>query len=420
MTDSSATRATGATGALLTVGPGFSTGHETGMNGRVRAVPGLHDARVLIVDDHRANVRLLESILQRAGYRQLRSTLNPFEVSELYHAFQPDIVLLDLHMPRLDGFSVLEGLQRELPPETYLPVLVLTADATVQAKRRALAIGAKDFVKKPFDSAEVLLRVRNLLETRLLYKRLDTHNHKLEEGVRQRTADLEHAQVEIVERLALAAEYRDDDTGQHTYRVGRMAGLLARELGMEEAATELIQRASPLHDMGKIGIPDHILHKPSRLDAAEFEQMKTHTTIGAQIARGSASPLLQLAGEIARTHHERWDGGGYPEGLAGEAIPLVGRIVAVVDVFDALTNARPYKPAWPVAEATAEILRQSGQQFDPRVVQAFLAMLEAPADLSEESAPVGDSEAGEPASVPVPVPLLAQAGGGRPPAWVTE
>jgi cyclic di-GMP phosphodiesterase len=189
--------------------------------------------------------------------------------------------------------------------------------------------------------------------------------------VAQRTRDLEQARLEILNRLALAAEYRDDDTQEHAWRIGRTCALLALAVGLPEGEAELIRRAAPLHDIGKIGIPDAILLKPGRLSGAEFGVIKTHTTIGAEILSGSRSPLLVLAERIARTHHERWDGRGYPRGLAGEQIPLAGRIVAVADVFDALTHQRPYKEAWPVQQAVSEVLAQAGAQFDPRLVDAF-------------------------------------------------
>jgi putative two-component system response regulator len=207
-----------------------------------------------------------------------------------------------------------------------------------------------------------------------LYLQIQSQNQLLEAKVRERTRELEAAQIEIIERLARAAEFRDDNTGQHTERVGQMAALLARELGLPDAQVSLIRRAAPLHDVGKIGIPDSILLKLGKLTAAEFELVKTHTTIGARILSGSRFPLLRLAEEIAFSHHEQWDGRGYA-GLVGDTIPLAGRIVTVADVFDALTQKRPYKAAWPVEEAVAEIARQRGRQFDPQVVDAFLRVI---------------------------------------------
>ncbi len=193
--------------------------------------------------------------------------------------------------------------------------------------------------------------------------------------MRARTAELEVAQQEIVTRLAMAAEYRDDVTGKHTWRVGYVAGRLGAALGLTPAQTEVLRSAARLHDVGKIGIPDHILLKPGKFTDEEYEAMKLHTVRGAQMLSGSQSALLRMAEEIALTHHERWDGRGYPHGLSGEEIPLVGRVVSVADVFDALTHERPYKRAWTTGEALAEIGRGSGTQFDPRVVEAALRLM---------------------------------------------
>jgi putative two-component system response regulator len=228
-----------------------------------------------------------------------------------------------------------------------------------------------DFLTKPFDAVEVVLRIKNLLRTRSLHRQLQGQNELLDQKIRKRTAELEDTQVEILERLALAAEYRDDDTGEHTKRVGETAARIAEALGWSKADVELMRRAAPLHDVGKIGISDSILLKPGKLTPEEFELMKTHTTLGAKMLSGGQFPLLKLAEQIALTHHERWDGTGYI-GLSQEAIPLAGRIVTVADVFDALTSERPYKKAWSWNEAIEEIQSQSGRQFDPHVIETFL------------------------------------------------
>jgi putative two-component system response regulator len=338
----------------------------------------VRQARILIADDQEANVRYLERLLQRAGYIALTSTIDSLAILPLYAQIQPDLILLDLMMPYLDGYAVQDAIRSLIPAGTYLPVLVLTADITLEAKQRALAAGARDFLTKPFDPIEVLLRIHNLLETRLLHRDLQAQKDALDEQVRARTRQLESAQIEILERLAQAAEFRDDETGHHTQRVGRLAALLAQELGLPADQVDLIRRAAPLHDVGKIGIPDAILLKSGKLTSEEFAVMQTHTTIGARLLAGGGSHLIRLAQEIALTHHERWDGSGYPHGLAGEAIPLAGRIVAVVDVFDALTHARPYKPAWAPTTALAEITRQQGRQFDPTVVAALLQVAAQP------------------------------------------
>jgi putative two-component system response regulator len=348
------------------------------------------NAKILIVDDQVINIELLGTILSKAGYANLSSTSDPREVFSLCTTLQPDLILLDLMMPHMSGFEVMQALRPLIPEGSYLPILVLTADVTTETKQKALSAGATDFVTKPFDRTEVLLRIENLLETYFLHLQLQDQNQILEEKVRERTKELEgarreldEAQIEILERLALAAEYRDDDTGQHTRRVSDLCALVAQALGLPDDQVELIRRTAPLHDVGKIGISDEILLKPGKLTASEFQVIRTHTVIGARILSGGQSVLVKMAQSIALTHHERWDGSGYPGGLVGEAIPLPGRIVAIADVFDALTHTRPYKQAWPIEEAVAEIMYQSGTQFDPRVVEAFMRVLEQEGIYSE-------------------------------------
>lgn len=331
------------------------------------------EARILLVDDQDLNLRLLQSILRKAGYENIMSSADPRDVVQICAAFRPDLILLDLMMPYLDGFQVMEQLA-PVPNGSYLPILVLTADVSPEIKTRALSLGAKDFLTKPFDYTEVLLRIKNLLETRFLYQQLQGQNQRLEERVLERTRELEEAQFEILERLTVASEYRDDDTGQHTRRVGYVSSILAKASGVPEYAVGLIERVAPLHDVGKIGISDEILLKPAKLTMYEFEAMKTHTIIGARILSGGHSEMVRMAQTIALTHHERWDGTGYPHKLAGVAIPEVGRIVALADTFDALMHQRPYKEAWPFDKAVEEIRRQSGKQFDPHLVDVFLQM----------------------------------------------
>jgi putative two-component system response regulator len=331
-------------------------------------------ARILIVDDEAPNVEVLRRLLERAGFTRIQTTMDPREAAKLYVDFRPDLVLLDLHMPHLDGLAVMDELN-QIAEATYLPILILTGDVSPEARRDALSRGAKDFVHKPFNTDEVLLRIGTLLETRFLYLQIQGQNQMLEAKVRERTRELEGAQLEIIERLAKAAEFRDDNTGHHTERVGQMAALIAKQSGLPEAQVSLIRRAAPLHDVGKIGIPDSILLKLGKLTHDEFTVVKTHTTIGARILSGSRFPILRLAEEIAFSHHERWDGCGYAS-IPRDAIPLAGRIVAIADVFDALTQHRPYKEAWPVDRAVAEIADQRGRQFDATLVDAFLRIIE--------------------------------------------
>jgi putative nucleotidyltransferase with HDIG domain len=273
-------------------------------------------------------------------------------------------------MPDRDGFAVIQALQQRIV-EDHLPVLVVSGDISSEAKHRALALGARDFLTKPFDLTEMTLRVRNQLETRLLYQDVRKQNRALLEAIHGRTQELEHTRIEMLERLATAAEYRDDDTGQHTERVGSMSGRLAEVLGLPADDVSLIRRAAALHDVGKIGIPDALLLKPSRLTDEEMAVMRTHTVIGAHILGGSHAPLLQVAEVIALSHHEWWNGAGYPKQLSGNDIPIAGRVVAVADAFDALTHDRPYRGGQTVSQSMREIVRGGGVQFDPKIVDAL-------------------------------------------------
>jgi putative two-component system response regulator len=358
-------------------------------------------ARVLIVDDASPNVILLERMLEQWGYSDVLGTTRSIEVPDLCAAKPPDLILLDLQMPKPDGFELMEILRPLTDGSPQIPVLILTADVTQATRQRALTAGARDFLSKPFDPVEVRLRIANLLETRRLQLDLLSQNRSLEKRVRDRTADLERARLELLERLALAAEYRDDDTQEHAQRVGRTVALLARAMGMPEADIEVLRRAAPLHDIGKIGIPDTILLKRAALTPEEFALMQSHARIGAEILSGSEFAILNSAEEIARAHHERWDGGGYPDGLVCDEIPLPARLVAVADVFDALVHERPYKSAWPVDRAVAEIVRLAGIQFDPDVVSAF-AQLDHGALLAPIAIPTG-----APAAAPPHPPLEA-------------
>ena len=348
--------------------------NNSASNGPVEA----HCARVFLLDDEPANVILLERMLQGEGYKCIESATDSRQGMRECIENPPDLLMLDLMMPHLDGYAVMETLRAAWGPENPIPILVLTADASREACRRALRLGASDFVNKPIDMMEMRLRARNLLGARILDQKLRAANAQLEARVEQRTRDLERinldlqeAQTEALEKLAQAAEFRDDDTGDHIRRVGNCAELLAIQLGLSAHEARLIGRAAPLHDIGKIAISDAILLKPGKLTGEEFGIMKTHALMGAALLSHSRSPLMQRAEIIARTHHERFDGNGYPANLAGEDIPIEGRIAAVIDVFDALTHERPYKKAWPIEEAVAEIVKCAGSHFDPRVVQAF-------------------------------------------------
>jgi putative two-component system response regulator len=332
------------------------------------------NGRILIIDDERGNIKILERFLKAAGYTQVKSVLDSRKAVNAYIEFLPDLVLLDLKMPNLDGFQVMEQL-KNVDRSSYLPVLVLTAQRDHPTRMKALELGAKDFLTKPFDMAETILRIQNMLEVRMLHNKINEQNHLLEGQVKERTKQLEATRLEVIHRLGRAAEYRDNETGLHVIRMSHLCVRLAREVGMTEKECQLLLQASPMHDVGKIGIPDQILLKPGALNEEEWEIMRLHPLIGAEILSGSDSELMKMAETISLTHQERWDGKGYPFGLKGQEIPLAGRIVAVCDVFDALTSKRPYKEAFSINRAMEMIEEKSGIDFEPKLVTTFKRIL---------------------------------------------
>ena len=349
-----------------------------------------NNGRILIVDDEEANIRLVERLLKRAGYSHIMTTTDPTSVEDLFRSWQPDLVLLDIHMPAMDGFEVMERISSAMEDDTYLPILVLTGSDSHDAKNRALTAGAKDFVSKPIDPTEVLARAENLLETRALHLRLRDDKRLLELAVGERTREL-HAVIgqlkiaqnelhlsreETVHRLTLAAEFRDDETARHIQRMGRYCGLLGQRVGFLEDRCEIIRLAGEMHDIGKIGIPDSILLKPGRLTDEERGVMQRHSEIGYDILAGSRSELLTIAATIALTHHEKLDGTGYPRGLVEDEIPLEGKIAAIADVFDALTTDRVYRPAFPVERAVEMMKSDAGTHFDADLLDVFLTSMD--------------------------------------------
>lgn len=332
------------------------------------------DAKILIADDETTSIRILVKILSDAGYTNVKATRDPYQVVDLYNRIKPDLLVLDLHMPHMEGFKIMDQL-REANEDDYLPILVISQERNRVIQFSSLEAGAKDFLVKPYDSIEVLLRIRNFLEVRTLHKQIREQNRLLEMRVEQRTEQLYQAQIDTIHRLCRALEYRDSETGIHTARMSLYIYHLATAVGFGPNECEMISAASALHDIGKIGIPDAILKKPGKLTNEEMETMKTHPTIGGELLSGSASKLLKMGEEIALTHHEKWDGTGYPSGLKGGDIPLVGRIVALCDVFDALTSKRPFKEAWSGDDALAEIKAKSGTHFDPHIVECFIKAL---------------------------------------------
>ncbi len=330
--------------------------------------------KILMIDDEESNLRFVRRLLTRAGVGAFHPLNDPRAAVSTFLDVQPDLLLLDLHMPHRDGFQVIEDLQPHVPGGSFFPILVMTGDPSPDVRNRALSLGASDYLTKPFDTTEAMLRMSNLLRTRALHEALQSQNQLLEARVRERTRELDDAQVEILQRLARVSEFHDATTGEHIQRVGRLADVLAREMDLSIGEAETIGRAALLHDVGKIGIQGAVHLKAGRLTPEEFAMMSEHTKIGARLLSGSRFAVLQKAEEIALNHHERWDGSGYPRGICGEAIPLSARIVAVANVFDALTSRRQYKDAWPLADALAEIRNETGRHFDPAVVEALFSL----------------------------------------------
>jgi putative two-component system response regulator len=355
-------------------------------------------AKLMIVDDEPVNVKVVQKHLKLAGYRNFVTSTDSTAALELISKEMPDVILIDIMMPHVSGLEILQQ-ARDDERLSHIPIIVLTASDNEQTKMEALKLGAAEFLSKPVNASELIVRVRNALLIKVQHDRLKNYAHDLERQVQRRTAELATSRLELILCLARAAEFRDNETGHHVVRVGRYAELIARQLGLDERFVELIGHAAPLHDMGKVGIPDSVLMKPGKLTPDEFETMrkhsvfgkrtfepmssdeyrtfKSHTFMGEKIMDVQSSPIITVSAAIALTHHEKWDGTGYPLGLKGEQIPLVGRITAVADVFDALSSKRPYKPAFELDRCFKIIEEGRGTHFDPEVLDAFLACREA-------------------------------------------
>jgi putative two-component system response regulator len=311
--------------------------------------------RILIVDDEPANLKVMREVLGNQ-YRMSFAKSGSAALA-LLEKEQPKLILLDIMMPDMNGFEVCEIL-KSTPALSHIPIIFVTALGDESDEFKGFELGAVDYITKPISPAIVRARVK-------------THLSLVQ------AEQLKQAHVDLVHRLGRAAEYKDTDTGEHIARMSQYSKLLALEFGMGEQQAELLRQAAPMHDVGKIGIPDAILLKPGRLTPDEFDHMKQHAAIGAQILANSSSPLLQLAHKLAIEHHEKWDGSGYPNGLKGEQISVEGRIVAIADVFDALTSKRPYKEAWGVEEALEHMQAQAGKHFDPHLINLFVNKLDA-------------------------------------------
>ena len=354
----------------------------------------VQSAKIMIVADEPTNAMAVTAQLKQVGYESVISTTKADQALDLMRRERPDIVLLDIDRLGRTGLEILHW-QRSDPTLASIPVLVLTASADPDFKREAYALGANDFLAKPLDLNEMAPRVRNILIIKKQYERMADEAARLEQLVRRRTAELEHSRRQLILSLARAAEHRDNETGYHVIRVGRYAGVIARALGWNESRVEMLEQAAQLHDVGKIGVPDAILFKPGKLDPQEFDTikkhcgwgkgiiepfsdqefqtLKSHVRFGEAILHIRTSPMLMMASRIAQTHHENWDGTGYPLGLVGEEIPIEGRVTAIAEVFDALSSERPYKSAFP-SDRCFEIMReQRGRKFDPQLLDAFFS-----------------------------------------------
>jgi len=343
----------------------------------------INAASILVIDDEPFNIDILLDLLETGGFTNVTGISEPVEAIQLYKEEDFDLVLLDINMPVFDGFQVMDefsAITKRIAP----PILILTALKDRETRLKALASNARDFLEKPFDDEEVIHRVSNLLEMHLSQKLLEQYSTSLERSVQERTKKIEKTQAEILDCLAYAAEFRDMDTANHTKRVGWYSRIIAEKYGLRDEELDLIQQAAPMHDIGKIGVSDTILLKPGKLDKDEFDKMKLHPEIGADILSKSNARVMKYAKVIALTHHEKWNGKGYPKGLAGLKIPLQGRIVALADVFDALSMDRPYKKAWPIDKITNLITEESGEHFDPHLVKIFLGSLPAILEIREK------------------------------------
>ncbi len=345
-------------------------------------------ARILVVDDDRRIRTVLADVLATEGY-EVRQAGNGLEALEAMEQWAPDVVLLDIHMPLMDGLEAIRRIKAN-PSMKHIPIVIVTGTDDTEARLEALRLGADDFLLKPPHVAELTARVRSLVQVKAYHDHLLNYQRELEERVERRTRELrgtldelsqandrlKRSSLNTIYCLSRAAEYKDEGTAAHIQRIGHYARTISRQLGMSEDEQEMMLYATPMHDIGKIGTPDRILLKPGKLDAEEWKIMQQHTVIGAQILTVETNGFLDIARTIALSHHEKWDGSGYPEGLKGEAIPLPGRIAAAADVFDALSSNRPYKRASTPEESAQAVADSRGSHFDPQVVDAFLAAKE--------------------------------------------
>lgn len=384
---------------------GLSVERRSGVPGRrqsdmlsiERERADVRTCKIMIIDDEQLVIRVVRRFLASDGYQNFVTLTDPRNAIETIEAEKPDVVLLDIMMPHVTGLDLLKVRQRTSTLQ-HIPFIILSANSENQTKREALQLGATEFLAKPVDPLDLVLRVQNALIVKRHYDHLENYAVELEKQVRARTRQIDRSREQIIQCLARAAEYRDNETGEHVIRVGKYCGVISRQLGFETDYCRQIELASQLHDVGKIGIPDAILLNPNKLTRDEFEIMKTHCELGCEIMEplantelervkhhidrngimmeGVDAHMLELAATIARTHHEKWDGTGYPNGLAGDQIPIEGRITCVADVYDALCSERPYKPKFPIKKCLEIMLSERGSRFDPIVLDAFLDQID--------------------------------------------
>lgn len=348
---------------------------------------------VLVVDDTQINVTLVSHLIAKLDGCNAIGHIVPELALAWCDEQIPDLVVVDYMMPLLDGIEFIRRF-RAIPGCEDIPVLMVTANDQTEVRHRALEAGANDFLIKPIDKAEFTMRARNMLALRRSQRRLGDHAVWLEEEVGKATASILAREREMIFRLCKAAESRDPETGAHILRMAHYSKLIAACLGWTKGRQEMLLEAAPMHDIGKVGIPDHILLKPGKLDEAEFAIIKTHAQHGYDILKGSESEIMRMGAEVALTHHEKFDGSGYPNGFSGENIPQTGRICAVADVFDALTCERPYKKAWELDRAAAFLRENAGTHFDPACVEAFLASWKEAVEIHNRFHDEGDGLAG--------------------------
>jgi putative two-component system response regulator len=356
----------------------------------------LKSCKIMIIDDEPLVIRVVKRFLAGDGFTNFVTVEDSRNAMDAISKENPDVVLLDIMMPNVTGLDILRERQKD-QAMVLVPFIILSANSENQIKREALALGATDFLAKPVDASDLTVRVLNSLTVKRHHDHIANYANELENQVTLRTAQIERSREQIIHCLARAGEYRDNETGEHVIRVGKYCAVIAEELGFGASYCRQIELAAQLHDVGKIGIPDSVLLNPGKLNHAEFEIMKRHCNLGCQIMEplaenenqrirehanvgsfimeGVDSPMLELAAIIARTHHEKWDGTGYPNGLAGDQIPIEGRICCCADVFDALSSERPYKPKFPLQKCLEIMISERGTRFDQIVLDAFLKRL---------------------------------------------